>query len=108
MIRSTLAGLVAAALLLAGTFGGLMMSFLRMLICLAPVLACGVSAARAGPFTPAHKAGSLAYTPICLRASDATEKSSGASTKMRLAFVCRCCGWENWNGHNVCVHQCCN
>jgi len=25
---------------------------------------------------------------------------------IRLAGACRCCGWENWEGHKVCVHQC--
>jgi hypothetical protein len=86
-----------------------MMKFFRVLTCLAPVLAFGASTAHAAEFTPVNMAGSLAYTPICSKTSEAvTKQHVGASTKTHLAFGCRCCGWENWNGHNVCVHQCCN
>jgi hypothetical protein len=86
-----------------------MTSFSRLSICLAAVLVFGASTAYAIEYTPIHKAGSLAYTPVCARTSDtATEQKADASTKMRLAFHCRCCGWQNWNGHQVCVHQCCD
>lgn len=85
-----------------------MKSFSRLLICLAPVLLIGASTAHALQYTPIHKTGSLAYTPVCARTSDtATEQKAGPSN-MRLALHCRCCGWENWNGHRVCVHQCCD
>jgi hypothetical protein len=81
----------------------------RMSICLAIVLAVSAGAAHAAKFTPVNQAGSLAYTPVCAKMSDAaSEQNSGASMKMRLAFVCHCCAWQNWGGHNVCVHQCCN
>jgi hypothetical protein len=85
------------------------MMFLRMLICLAPVLAFGASTARAERFAPFNRTGSPAYTPVCAKTSGgATEPNAGASTKIRLAGACRCCGWENWEGHKVCVHQCCD
>ena len=85
------------------------MLFLRTLICLAPVLAFNAGAAHAEGFASVGKTGPLTYSPVCAKASDAAAaKNAGASTKMRVAFVCSCCGWENWGGHNVCVHQCCN
>jgi hypothetical protein len=85
------------------------MLFLRTLICVVPVLAFSAGAAHAEGFASVNKMGSPAYTPVCAKTPDAaTGKNAGASTKMRVAFVCSCCGWENWGGHNVCVHQCCN
>ena len=78
----------------------------RMSICLAVVLVFGAGTAHADMFTPVNKTGSLAYTPICAKTPTAAT-GLGASTKMQLAFTCRCCGWQNWGGHNVCVHQCC-
>jgi hypothetical protein len=86
-----------------------MMLPIRMWVCLVPVLAFSASAAGAEGSAIVNKTGPLAYTPVCARTSGAvTEQNVGASTKMRLAFVCRCCGWQNWEGHKVCVHQCCN
>ena len=90
-----------------------MMSFLRMLICVAAVLAFGAGTLRAEAFTPTGLAADApvvpAYTPVCPKTSSAaTEQNGGTSTKMRLAGACRCCGWQNWGGHNVCVHQCCD
>jgi hypothetical protein len=86
-----------------------MMLSLRTLICLAPILAFGAGTAHAEPFAPIAKTGSAAFTSICPKTSgDATERTTGASTRTRVAFACRCCGWQNWGGHDVCVHQCCD
>jgi hypothetical protein len=53
--------------------------FLRMLICLAPVLAFGASTARAEGFAPFNRTGSPAYTPVCAKISGgATEPNAGA------------------------------
>jgi hypothetical protein len=83
--------------------------FLRLLICIAPVVVFGASAAQGIEFTPIHRTGLLAYTPVCARTSNTeSEQNTDASTKMHLAFACRCCGWQDWGGHKVCVHQCCN
>jgi hypothetical protein len=93
-----------------GKWGGeLTMLLFRTFICLVPILAFAAGAARAEGFTPVNKTGSLAYTPVCAATFDAgAGQTPRASAGMHVAFSCHCCGWENWGGHNVCVHQCCN
>ena len=69
------------------------MLFLRTLTCVAPVLAFSAGAAQAEGFASVNKMGSLTYASVCAKTSDAaTGKNAGASTKMRVAFVCSCCG----------------
>jgi hypothetical protein len=69
------------------------MLFLRVVICLAPVLAFCAGEARAEGGIPISKTGSLAYTPICAKLSGAATEQNVGVRKMRVAFACRCCGW---------------
>jgi hypothetical protein len=76
--------------------------------CLASLVFAGAAQASTSPALSGANAAST--TNVCSTASRATAGGGlNASTAVCVAQFghCQCCGWENWNGHQVCVHQCC-
>jgi len=69
------------------------------------VFGAGTAFASTGQAAIFARSASLAdFCPAQSRLSNARARSN----KTRVAWHCYCCRWQNWSGHKVCVHQCCN
>ncbi len=78
--------------------------------CLAALVFVGAATAQASTSPLLSGAKASPATNVCSTASNASAglglKESTAVCVAQFAH-CYCCGWQNWNGHQVCVHQCC-
>jgi hypothetical protein len=82
-------------------------NIVRVISCVSSLLFLGTGASFASRWTPVGTTGNPSSAQFCpISSSSAKERSARTSTEFRVAG-CYCCGWENWNGHQVCVHQCC-
>jgi hypothetical protein len=84
---------------------------IRLIAFVVSLLLVGSGVAFASSCASVVKGQNPSFANFCSTQSGlASGQSFHTSTKMHLAQGghCYCCGWENWNGHRVCVHQCCN